>query len=206
MATTKNFWNWFVDNNKDYLDLDSIGDSYKDTLLDSMLMQIHKYDDHLYFEIGGHPDADRELIITAEGNKEYFSAVTKLIADAPTVPGWTFVAFKQAIPGHFSSNWDGVELTTEDMFFYPLASESTPGIGIKIYLKNFETLKGETILETLIFKMLETIVGEKSFAEDIDYIDEDYQSVEGEEEDLISIIDLPDYIQWHKSHDKRRSG
>lgn len=199
MNPTAQFWNWFKQNNKAYIFLNAVDENVKEKLLDDFMQHLHAYSDKIYFEIGGHPDEDQEVIITAEGNKEYFKIVQDLVDEAPQIEGWKFIAFKPSMEGHFKSKWDDLELNTEDIWFAPLANEKVSDLGIRIYLKNYDLIKDNKILMTLIYKMLDTILGEKSFALDIDYIDAELQPDNPEDDGLYPILELPDYIIWHKS-------
>ena len=205
MDTSSQFWIWFKDNNKAYTFLNSVDEDVKEKLLNDFLKQLHKYCDKIFFEIGGSPDEDQELIITAEGNKDYFDQVEHLINTAPSIDRWTFIAFKRPIPGHFKSKWDDLELNTEDMSFEPLSNEENSDIGVRIYLKNHDLIKDNAILSTLLYKMLDTILGEKSFALNIDYVDTALQPDDPEEEGLYPILELPEYIEWHKSQTTKSS-
>jgi hypothetical protein len=199
MDTIIQFWKWFQDNNKAYLFLDDVDEDVKENLLNDCEEQLHKYCDQLYFEIGGEPDEDQELIITAEGEQKYFGKVEELINAAPKISGWTFVAFKPSIPGHFKSKWDDLELNTEEMWFLPLVNEKNNDLGIRICLKNYDVIKDNEILTTLLYKILDTILGEKSFALNIKYVDTALQPDDPAEEGMYPILELPEYIERHKS-------
>src|SRR5262245_29934305 len=123
MDTILQFWNWFKDNSKAYSFLNSVDEETKGKLLNDFLEHLHRYCDRIYFEIGGYPDEHQELIITAEGDINFFDKVVQLINAAPQIDGWTFIAFKPAMPGHFKSKWDNLELNTEDMWFLPLSND-----------------------------------------------------------------------------------
>ncbi len=199
MDKISQFWNWFAANNKAYTFLEDVDEEMKESLLNGLVEQLHEYCENLYFEIGGMPGEDVELIITAEGDTDYFDKVEELISNAPSISGWQLIAFKPAMPDDFVSSWDDLELNTEDMWFRPIKNNSTTKLEITIYLKNYDLIKDNEILDPLIFKMLDTILGEKSFAKDIGSVDFDLQPDEPGENGLYPIIQLPEYIKKYKS-------
>lgn len=78
------FWDWFTAHEAQFR---AIPPERKEELLNELLSRLHRYDHRLFFQMGGPEDA-RELIISAEGEKQAFPAVESLIAAAPEVPGW----------------------------------------------------------------------------------------------------------------------
>jgi hypothetical protein len=207
MNTTMQFWNWFKDNNKAYLFLHSVDNDVKEQLLDNFFQQLHQYCDNIYFEIGGNPDEDQELIITAEGIEKYFDKVEELVNAAPQIVGWTFIAFKPSIPGHFKSQWGDLELNTEDMWFVPLSNNNNSDLGIRVLLRNYDLIKDSETLTPLLYKMLDTILGEKSFALNIAYVETNLQPDDPEQEDgMYPILELSEYIERHKSQTTQSSG
>lgn len=204
-TTLQQFWNWFKDNNKAYLFLDSVDEDVKEKLIDNFEAELHKYCDKIFFEIGGLPNEDQEIIITAEGNKDYFDKVEQLINAAPKIDHWNFIAFKPSIPGQFKSKWDDLELDTKDMWFLPLNNNKSSDLGIRIYLKNHDLIKDNETLTPLLHKMLDTIVGEKTFALDIAYVDTEQQPDDPKGKDMYPILELPAYIKWHKKRKTKSS-
>ena len=198
MTSITKFWNWFIKKNKAYTFLNDVDEDDKERLMDELLEQLHQYSENLYFEIGGMPGEDVELIITATGNLEYFDEVETLVNNAPKIPGWRFISFKPATPDNFTSNWEGLNLNTEDIWFGTLTNKKQPGFGIRVYLKNYDSIKDDERLEPLVYTILETIVGEKSFAVDLEYIDTDLQPNNPEKKALYPIIDLPEHIRLYK--------
>ncbi|HVU97999.1 MAG TPA: hypothetical protein VHE34_22400 [Puia sp.] len=199
MTESKNFWNWFTKNQTAYTFLASIDESVKEELLNNLLDQLHKYCDQLYFEIGGFPDEEQELVITAEGNKDYFTKVEELVSDAPSINGWSFVAFKQPTRDQFNSKWGDIELNSQDIWFIPLESKISTEIGIRVYVPNYDQIRENESSKPLLLKMIDTILGEKSFAEDLAYIEFESQVRDPEEDGQIPIIEHSNYIEWSKS-------
>jgi len=197
MDSTQEFWNWFASNSEAYTFLDEVDEVAKEKLMDDLLEHLHKYSDALYFEIGGMPGEDLELVITAEGNIDYFDEVENLIINAPLISGWRFIALKQPAGENFTTEWDGLELRTADMRFFPAAEAEKNEFGITVYLENYDAIKNAEILETMVLKILDTILGERSFAKDIASV-EISPLPDDTQKKLLPLIELPGYIQKHK--------
>jgi hypothetical protein len=56
---------------------------------------------------------------------------------------------------------------------------------------------------SLLYKMLDSILGEKSFALDIQYMDVELQPDDPEIEGMYQILELPEYIEWRKPNNKK---
>ena len=50
----------------------------------------------------------------------------------------------------------------------------------------------------LLYKMLDSILGEKSFALDIQYMDVELQPDDPEVEGIYLIFELPEFIEWRE--------
>ncbi|HEY4196991.1 MAG TPA: hypothetical protein VGM63_15720 [Mucilaginibacter sp.] len=193
------FWKWFEENNHAFLFTNEVDDDVKEQLLTDFLSELHKYNDKLYFQIGGLPGNDQELIITAEGDAEQFESVEELIKNAPVIDNWIFIAFIQPSDDDNIINYEGIELTRSDLWFMPLDSKAKPSsIGIRICVPNYEILKTNDWLDNAVYKMLDTVLGEKSFALDIDYLEIGQLPESPEEKGMIELNDLPRFIAWKK--------
>jgi hypothetical protein len=199
--TGTQFWKWFEKNNDAYLFLNQVDENEKEKLLDELLNKLHQYCDKLYFEAGGHPDETQELIITAEGNDEYFNKVEALILLAPELKNWKFIAFIPPKGSDFEINFEGIILDPNQMWFIPLEkSEDKTWLGIEVCIKNHKLIKDKDYFNSAIYKVVETILGEKSFALDINYLQTDQLPENPEELGLIELNELPQYIEWKKSN------
>lgn len=202
MSQEEKFWKWFDSNRSEYLYLDIIDSAQKELLLDQLLNRLHEYCDKLYFQIGGIPSMERrELVITAEGNLEYFEAVEKLINAAPDFDNWRIIAFKQPMGIDFITNYEGLTLNPKRMWFLPLNNRQKPEmIGIRICIDNYDSNEARKYRQA-VYQILDTILGEKANATEINHLDignlSDYDL---EEDGLIELVELPKYISWKKGN------
>jgi hypothetical protein len=199
-TATENFWNWFKTNNKLYLRLDDVDEDVKEHLLDDLQDHLHQYNDRLYFQIGGLLGKNQELIVTAEGDASFFEEVEALIKSAPTIDNWKFIAFVQPQDGLNVINFEDVELSPQDMWFMPLKNANNPvSIGIRVCMPNYDLVVGSKWFKAAVYKVLDTLLGEKSFALDIDHIDFGKLPEKPEEENMIELTELSAYVKWRKS-------
>lgn len=198
MTKEEQFWNWFKKNEAQFFFLNQIDDGdEKERILDELLAQLHIYCHKLYFEVGGEPDQKQNLIITAEGNQDYFDQVESLVKKAPHLEHWNVIAFKPiAEDGIIEIN--DIKLSPESMWFMPLNSKNSEKIGLRIYIDNFNPADTETYLKA-IFLVLDNLLGEKSNALDIGYVEIDDLATYPQKEDLIELTKLARYISWNKN-------
>ena len=193
------FWEWFQQHNLEYLILNRVGVDTKEQMLGVLMEQLHKYCDSLYFEIGGNLEGRQELIITAEGNTAYFDKVETLIEAAPSIKNWDFIAFIPPRKIDFKMEYEDVELKPNELWFEPLEHPDRPSaIGIKICLSNFEMVKDREWLQPAIYKVLDYILGEKSFALDIEHVAIGHLPGEPAEKGMIKLTELPAFVRWKK--------
>jgi hypothetical protein len=203
MSEERKFWDWFQKNEAQYFFLNQISDDdEKENLLETFLEHLHSYCDHLFFEIGGLPDEKQDLIITAEGDTDYFAQVELLINTAPVLEHWNFIAFKPARED-YTIEYNNITLDPKTLWFIPLNSNNNPQkIGIRLYADEYNETEEEDFL-TAAYLVLDNVLGEKSNALDIGYVEIKNLSSVYNRDDLIELSKLPKYIEWKKSKIKK---
>lgn len=203
MRTAAEFWDWFKENEANFFFLNQIDrEDEKERILDHFQAHLHKYSEDLFFEIGGYPDEIQDLIITAAGDPSFFSAAEDLVKQAPSLENWNVIALKPANPEQFVTTFKGITLDIQTMYFIPLISKSSSKIGLRIYVDNYAPTEKEDFL-TASYIALDTLLGEKSNALDIGYVEIENLPPVSERDDLIEFKGLPRYIKWKKSRTER---
>lgn len=166
------FWKWFVKNQNPFLFITSVSPQEKDRMLNEFLEKLHAFDENLYFEMGGHPDDQKvELIITAEGNVEAFPSVEFLVGRAPEFESWEVIAFKPPMGTGFTTEYGGYTFDPEKIIFIPMKNPNNPqAVGIKVCYPEYNEAERATFINAT-YIMLDVMLGEKSCAEDIDFLD-----------------------------------
>jgi hypothetical protein len=199
MTKEQQFWDWFKENEAKYFFLNQInGDNEKERLLDDFLLHLHKYCDQLFFEVGGHPNEKQDLIITAEGNTDFFDEVEALVKKAPQLEHWNVLAFKP-VREDYTTEYNSIKLDPKMMYFIPLNNKNSKKIGLRIYIDNYNSTNKDDFL-TATYIALDNTLGEKSNALDIGYLEiVNLPFSITEREELIKLTKLPQYIKWKKS-------
>jgi hypothetical protein len=152
------FWTWFAANAKRYHDFTPGGPEqaglFRD--LDRALSRVHRGLQYA-FDGGGGPE--REFIISADGNRDLFPVVQRLVEAAPSLPGWRIVAFRPRVASLHDIRLEipGVTVEASDLW-YALAPEGDR-VGIALFLPGFEDVRSQSAL-MVAFLMLDSALGE----------------------------------------------
>lgn len=165
------FWGWFLKNNHKFLFLGDVSEEEKDTIMDDLLEHLHTYCERLFFSVRHRQDHEMELVISADGVAEYFDDVEALVDAAPDIPRWQIVKFRQPHAPGFSIAYADKDYYPEDIIFLPLYNEESPdAVAIRVcYPDYIEAERAHFV--NLSFLLLDSLIGEKSAALDIDYLD-----------------------------------
>ncbi len=195
MASESDFWVWFTNNQKT-IESYEYGD---EKLLDDILLELHKYNENLYFEFSTH-DEINEFIVSAAGDNELFDSVFKLVASAPSLDNWEFIALKPAMGFEFVTTYEGVDYDPETIWFLPLVSNSNPkklGLRVGIAGYNSEIHKNS---ENAIWILLDAGLGELKTAQEIHHVETVELPDNHEEKGYIEMKEIDAYLNWRNKN------
>jgi hypothetical protein len=193
-TSVRDFWQWFVGHEAEFNSLSKPDQSFWDVALD----ELKKVDKRLRFELSNADVSPREYIVTAEGYVDAFPAAEMLVDHAPEIGGWEFLALKPPMGFTFTTRYEGIFFDPAAMWFLPLDSPSNPqDLGLRIGIAGLDSLD-HTAAHNAVHVILDTALGERSAALDIQYTEIANLPGNPESEGYIQLSELPDYIIWRK--------
>ena len=203
MKTITNFWTYFQQNNFVFLLLNEIPKAELKIHFDKLIDILHQYNKDLDLIIKNKKKG-AELIITANGNPYLFKEVELLVHHAPVIERWKITALLQPETNlsKYENGTDkpleyyGITLRISEMYFIPLENPNKPtDLGIKVLLKNYIVHKDNPRLREAVYVHIEHLIGEKSFANDLSFIEIDQLKNEDLEDDsLLELYNLKFFI------------
>ncbi|TRX01342.1 hypothetical protein [Flavobacterium gawalongense] len=202
MRAINTFWNWFQDNNQTIKNILNETPKNQKHIFFWLNKHLHYYCKEIDFIIGfpKKPTDKTKLIITANGNPEYFKQVVDLIDNAPRLRTWIFVAFIQPMediekmidkldnPYVFK----GITIKASDLMFLPLnCDESCKKFDIMVYLKNYNIHCNTKTWREAIYIIMQDIFGENVY-EHINFVQ--LAQLSDNEDDLIHLHDFQAFL------------
>lgn len=179
MNSITNFWNYFQQNNFVFLFLNEVSQEEIKQHFYNLKDVLNLYNKDLDLIIKNKKN-DAELIITAHGNPYLFKEVELLVLYAPKIKRWKITAFIQPETdlAKYENGTDkpfkfyGINLKVSDIYFVLLGDPNRPvDFGIRVFLKNYIIYKENPKLTEAVYILIEHLIGEKSFANDLKFID-----------------------------------
>lgn len=200
---TKHFWKWFLEHKNKLKNLMGLHPKEQKQYMFWLNWHLQFYFPGLEY-ILIFPKVKKkktQLIISASGQHELFHMAIELEKTAPRLWDWKFKALIQP-----RQDFDDIEagidepyifnditLKSSELKFIPFEYDGEKKIDMIVYLKNFTIYSHNKNLPTLIIIMLQDLLGEKSMAENINFV-QLAQMPEQENDELIYLYDLQLYL------------
>lgn len=201
MRKINTFWNWFQDNNQTIQSLIFETPANQKHISFWMSKNLGYYSKEIDFMIVFpiNRSTKSELIITANGNPEYFKQVVDLIDNAPQLRNWKFTPFIQPteridyVINQLDKPFIFNEMTLKETekHFQSLDDDlKATKIDTIIFLKNYNWFCNIKILRQTIFIILQNVPGENVLFQNIHLVQLSNQTepITG----VIHLYELPD--------------
>ncbi|KNY25897.1 hypothetical protein [Pseudobacteroides cellulosolvens] len=148
------FWEWFSINEEELFKSTSV----EDPIVNELSTRLKKINEGLTFEFSRIIDDKRTIAISANGLREVFPYVLKLINEPKLLSKWIVVPFRQRV-----NHIDGMEIKCgdfslggNDISFVPKQKESR--VSLDIYVRGINDIPPEIV--NAVFLMLDSSIGE----------------------------------------------
>lgn len=188
------FWNWFTKNQETYYkEIENL--EIREQIFGNLSTELQKVQSDLVFEFSPiHESGIREFTVSADGIKENFPSVIKLIDKAPKIENWQFNAFRQRIPGdEIGLNFGEFKISYDDLYFR--YQEIDGELGVELNIRDYN---GESVKQNAVYILLDNLLGEYDTTIVIGWIDWEKLD-ENKIDEVIPIIKLRDLIDKRKA-------
>lgn len=190
----RSFWQWFADHRSEFNVLSKPDEPFWDLAL----QQLKRVDERFWFELSSTNNGVREFVVRAEGHVEAFPTAEMLVKLAPEIEGWVFVALKPPMGFEFTTHYEGRLFEPRLMWFLPLEDSSRPqDFGMRVGIQGLESMD-KMKAHNAVLVILDTALGERSAAVDIQHIEVSELPADPESLGYIELPELPSYISWRK--------
>ena len=187
------FWKWFQKNETKLFHFEN----NSEVVLDEISTYLTTYKDGLTFEISVVIDGKREFIVSADGIREYFPDVEKLVASSPRMANWEIVAFRPRVNDYSKSKlkYRGKEFDPSELWIKHSVEDGF--FDLEVYYPNY-TEEEKNIFISGIYILLDMALGEYDVVTGIRYISHNKLIDLPVESGLVPFSQLRDlYDQYH---------
>lgn len=195
--SSKDFWNWFVTNEKKFFAVIKNQGNIEKDFFNLMTPQLKKIHAGIYFLAGMSDDDTAELILTPDGNLKNIVFTEELIKDAPRLTSWKFTALKPAtLIDSASIHMADFKFGSENIHFYSNEHDTYPDeIDITLIYDDYDEANKDLIANG-IYIFLDNYLGELQSVTMIDNVQ--IKPPQDADKELVPISKLQDFLIWRE--------
>jgi hypothetical protein len=193
----EDFWNWFLENEQLFFKAVETGNNIQADFFDELSPHLDKIKETIYYVAGMHDPNTAELAFAADGEIENIVFIEELVAAAPLLPNWRFLALKPAVDiDDINLEMNGYKFTKGNLHFFPNNDANFPDeIDITIVFDDFNE-EDKTTITSGVYIFMDNFLGELNATTTIDFLT--ITGKEASQPDLIPIEKLKDYLVWRE--------
>jgi hypothetical protein len=196
------FWLWFEERCDDFRFFREMEQDEIVEVFDALTDRLHMYCTSLYFEMRIDEYNEGELVITANCDHDFFDDAEYLVEKAPVLEHWKFTALIQPDVNGGTIEYEDLELSAAEMWFSAVEDRDIPEkLNIIVHVLNYDNMKLNENLDDAVFVLLQSLLGERAFAENINVYTVGDMPDDPEEDQYPRLDTLPQYIasfKWEK--------
>jgi hypothetical protein len=160
----EHFWAWFQKNSVRLFAFES-----DRGVLDELSAALHRVERGLTFELGPPRDGKREFIVSADGIRDRFDAVRKLVAAAPALDQWTVIPFRPPKDiDQIAITFGQQRLAADDLWIR--AERDGDRVGLNIFVRRL-TEENREMLSGAVLLLLDSALGEYAVETQVGFIE-----------------------------------
>jgi hypothetical protein len=209
------FWTWFEQNRLPFEFIFDMSDEQRTEIFKNLEEKVSAFAEGLDVQPGTNFSKDGpkfRVVVSASGQIPLFKKAKALAALAPAMPDWLVCALvpplKKGISIRFNFK-DGL-LYPEDVWFRLMEAPAEPSfLGLHLALKQFDQCadeEAEQDLLQILMQLVLYVIGEESFAIDIQHLEIGPRPPDPFEEGFIELYDLPQHIAEFRKERPRPTG
>ena len=154
------FWAWFQTQAEAFHHAVITQEKIDTDFFDPLSASLDRMHEGIYFLAGEAEAGVAELILTADGVYRNFAFIEDLVAAAPKLPAWRFVALKPAcaIDG-FGINMNGLVYSDDTLHFYVREDAKCPQV-VDVVMVHSDATATEEQLTSGVYVYLDNLLGE----------------------------------------------
>lgn len=193
----RQFWNWFNQNQQEFYNIVKNGDNIDEKFFSKLSPELEKLGFPVYFLTGVNDGDVAELIFTVEGKVPNMVFIEELVAAAPAIANWSFIAHKPAIdPNRFEVKMEDFTFGKNTLCFYSNDYEDYPDEIDITLVHDAHTERNSPIINNGSLIFLDNFLGELKSVLSIDRVS--VTSPNEAEKELVPIEKLPDFLTWRE--------
>ena len=165
------FWAWFQAQSPQFHQAVLKQEQIESVFFDPLSAWLDRMHEGIYFLAGEAEPGVAELVFTADGVFKNFAFIEDLVAAAPDIAGWRFVALKPAchLEG-FGINMAGRTYSADTLHFYPRENRAYPHV-VDIAIVYSDDTATENELSSGVYVYMDNLLGEWVSVTHIDKLD-----------------------------------
>ena len=163
-SAEERFWRWFQTHSSRLFGFEAD----QERVFRDLTAALEKVEKDLTFEFGPVHDGKREFIVSADGIKDRFPAVRRLVAAAPAMPQWIVIPFRPPKDLDFVIDYGGCRLGPDDVWF--LSEPDGGRVGLTLFVRGL-TEDNKNTLGGAGFILLDNALGEFAVETQVGFIE-----------------------------------